>query len=65
MKKLTKLFATNQDPKFLTTLTRKMSDLVWAVKNGDMDKVKEFIETKVGGGKTIPTSNKKITYSSL
>ena len=26
----------------------KMSDLVWAVKNGDLDQVKEMVEVKVG-----------------
>ena len=27
-----------------------MSDLAWAVKNGDMEQVKEMVETKVRGG---------------
>ena len=27
-----------------------MSDLAWAVKNGDLDQVKEMVDVKVGDG---------------
>ena len=30
-----------------------MSDLAWAVKNGDMEQVKEMVEAKVGPGHTV------------
>ena len=29
-----------------------MSDLAWAVKNGDLDQVKEMVDVKVGGNST-------------
>ena len=33
--------------KFFVIVTGKMSDLAWAVKNGDMDQVRELVDNKV------------------
>ncbi len=35
------------DKIFFSAGRLKMSELVWAVKNGDLDKVKELVESKV------------------
>ena len=34
-------------PKYINFFRGNMSDLAWAVKNGDMDQVKELVEGKV------------------
>ena len=34
-------------PKYIIFCRGNMSDLAWAVKNGDMDQVKELVEGKV------------------
>ena len=40
-----------------------MSDLAWAVKNGDMDQVKELVDVKVGATQCGGTENANFTES--
>ena len=41
-------------PKYINFFRGNMSDLAWAVKNGDMDQVKELVEGKVESYKSCP-----------
>ena len=42
-----------------------MSDLAWAVKNGDLDQVKEMVDVKVGGSSQSVLINTRVSFQGV